>query len=374
MGATESSLADAEGQSHDTGSQIVSTGPQEISSEEHSTFDSATILPPTTNRLLLKGVVLGGLSTGKTCLLRRLRGEDPFLLSGGSHKPDPSRPRKKIMALIPYQPPDLPTNTAEVPWSVQLHMVEGTNSLLSVPAKKNKVTLPDVAVVMVDPRRTETELRTELETILQNIVSQFLDQVTKSSKGDCSTNTEDESSSSPTSLHKEDPCKPLSVCVLLNFRDLLPSDQTDKDNKVMELVKALIQEALQSYRKRVDNSCSSLLTIDSFFASMKNCYGLTTLHEFLSVPYWKRREYEVLLQLHAIRQQQSKPITPLLYNIFLESSLPDEEPNEPSNDRRRNEKEEARYVEKMNERRRQFNRAVIQERQQGVNTEEVPPV
>lgn len=426
--------------------------------------------------LTLEGIITGLPKSGKSTLVRRLRGEDPFAPSSSSLG-SADATEKMVEALIPYRPPDnitspdnhhdgdkheITTTAAAASRRVQLHVMEMSNddnindkhstttttsALKQTLSKNNNV---DFVVVIIDPRSGFRGLKYLKDILLNHIIVGVpsmarkeenkqnkkgeelegggggADQPSSTTAAAAKTTTKnkevDESVTGNTSLAPR--TKPISVCVLLNFRDLVQpppasstttkssnkktaeintslgsekqkkseDDESEKhggssrknnhDNNVndddlsrvgnnnhgstttrksfdqtamvasddgddddddkkknqdhrdvqdgsntkknddkevntqntiitMKQIQHVIDESLQTYRDRLLLSSSpsssspytkDWLTIQSHYSSLKNCYGLSSLHQFIVIPYLKRQEYDLLKQLHHVRQ------------------------------------------------------------------------
>ncbi len=96
------------------------------------------------NVAILRGVIVGLKDTGKTSLIRRLRGEDPFVTkSSSSSSSSKSIEKRKLMALVPWNVPrndnkktDNYLTTIEQEERVQLYVSESAAFLKSHDEKK----------------------------------------------------------------------------------------------------------------------------------------------------------------------------------------------------------------------------------------------
>jgi hypothetical protein len=95
---------------------------------------------------------------------------------------------------------------------------------------------------------------------------------------------------------------PPSVCVLINFRDQQNSSPPPRLSE--EDVKRWIGEAKLQYAET-----ASLPLIQTGVASMKNCYGLNTLHHFIYQSYLNRKRLVLEEQLQDIVQASKESMT-----------------------------------------------------------------
>lgn len=235
--------------------------------------------PSAINRhLKLKGHILGLPGSGKRTLLARLQGKDPF---------DPSSPddiapvREGVQHTLPYQaPPDQPS------WDRIQLLVHCAEDFV-----QTKEPL-DFAVVLINPQDRRKKVKRYLVEHLQRLLHML---------------------GYRTDGSEQMPLRPLSLCLLLNFRDLsLAKTHVEESNATMWTM-----EVLQDYPSLDPQQ----LVLQSGQTSLKNCYGLSLLHQFIYQSYLHRRQYQLETDLLQVRttQQQAKEAAPPVqdYDDFL---------------------------------------------------------
>jgi len=203
------------------------------------------------NITTLNGLVLGLTGSGKRTLLQRLEGKDPFVDVDGSNNSNEDPPRD---ITVPYQPP--PNTTV---WDrIQLH----------VELKPNEEVPADFCVVLVNPRHDARSLRPYIAKLVSMLVKQ-------------TAGTQ----------------RPLCLCFLLNFRDL----QGDRYTRIQcQDVEKWANEILQQQNvtERVILQCGT--------TSLKNCYGLSSLHHFIYRSYLIHKQVELEQRLSAVKTHLNK--------------------------------------------------------------------
>ncbi|EJK67570.1 hypothetical protein THAOC_11378, partial [Thalassiosira oceanica] len=204
---------------------------------------------------ILRAVVVGERRSGKTCLIQRLRGDDPFAKHRASESP--RRRKRGTMALIPWAlPNDSCCPTATV---VQLYVSEGISFnyrteddckeqwRANLQSQREKDI--DFIIWMVDPRNSETAqaLKHGLDLIVEESVVQ-------------------------------------NLCILLNFRDAQLSERTDQESS-FHCIRREIDCAIDKLAKKNEEMTEHPQTIMVYESSMKNCFGLQNLHSFITLPY-----------------------------------------------------------------------------------------
>jgi len=220
---------------------------------------------PSSNVSTLQGVVLGLPSTGKKSLLQRLKGKDPFLVSKKGDEDDP----KNIT--IPYHAPGETFGER-----LQLK-VEISSSFDQQP--------PAFYVVMINPRHDPRSLK----PYLMKLLSILMTKTTGDNKALVS-----------------------SVCILVNFRDeheSRPVRVSEKD------IKRWIKDS-----KKENPSAKKFPLIETGVVSMKNCYGLLSLHRFIYQSYLSRKQKLLEDELSQVRKEMKKSQTTSnqTYKEFLE--------------------------------------------------------
>ena len=216
---------------------------------------SASISEGESATTILRAVVVGDRHSGKTCLIQRLRGDDPFAKRRASESPR-RRNRGNPMALIPWSVPnDSCSPTATV---VQLYVSEGSSFNYSkkdsckeqwrANLKSQRGKDIDFVIWMVDPRNSETAqvLKHGLDLILEESAVQ-------------------------------------NLCILLNFRDTQLTERTDQQS-TFHCIRREIECAIEKLARK-NEEVEYPQTIMVYESSMKNCFGLQNLHSFITLPY-----------------------------------------------------------------------------------------
>jgi len=214
--------------------------------------------------LTLRGIVMGD-GVGKSCLIRHLRGEDPFKDGESSYST-----KRQLMVLTSWKISRQPEET------IQLHLVEQsgeTDILQNISIKGlnppfNKKTHPtskeiEFLILMTDPRRhdTLTYTRTILDTLFHRI----------------------QEHEGPLEHHLL-----LSICIMVNFMDLIHQDNV---SFTRQDVRSMIQDLYNSFSS---NNKDIILSIPIFIfeTSMKEISLLKSrLQEFIYIPYLHLKEY-----------------------------------------------------------------------------------
>ena len=240
----ESSAAHRIDKRDQTNGVVPSSG--EVCSSNIDTINSKTAA--NTISRILRGVVVGEAMSGKTCLIRRLRGEDPFQQKIENNDRFFSR-NKNLMALIPWKVSDMvsalcqklyPVQGDEV---VQLYVSEGKSfcyttrkddtafqkqwsSVLQSQRGKDL----DFIVWIIDPR-----MKNILDYVRDGLDTLYA--ARSNCKGD---KASDDIKQQPPIEH---------VCILLNFRDCIETDNNDQTLLVGQ-IQNIIKQVIESYKKR----------------------------------------------------------------------------------------------------------------------------
>ena len=239
------------------------------------------------NVAILRGVIVGLKDTGKTSLIRRLRGEDPFVTkssSSSSSSSSKSMEKRKLMALVPWNVPRNDNNktdnyltTIEQEERVQLYVSESAAFLKShdeknLFQKEWSVALQsqrgkewNFVVWMVDPNMKDVlqYLQSGLDILFPHISDD--DDVSEKSK-------ETSSSSLSSKLLVQ------HLCILFNFRDL----QQDAKSSIMIQAKEIVDKVCTRVKKdqAVNNEDKNTTgrklkapVVALYESSMLNCYG-----------------------------------------------------------------------------------------------------
>jgi len=281
-------------------------------------------------RLLLKGVVCGDENAGKSCLLRRLRGEEDeqetekLVSSRAITEKTNKIPKKKLMALIPWSPPKHsgnPTSTKYYESSssstiTQLHIVEQHDSGNDQHShesnqrinRSNNYKNIDFYIIMID--RTKMESLSYAKKIISSLILQH---------------------QSTTAAVVYPPS--LCICILLNHYDiyyynsqseskLQKQEQTasteetrQPDNnmlsmsKVKSAINAYISTLLKPQHDDNDNSDTHNIAstpsikpyIQYYDSCMKNGYGIQSLNTFMNIPFLIKQEQMLKKELYTLQ-------------------------------------------------------------------------
>lgn len=272
MGTTESILHDADADA----SQSPEQQDQRLQRVRvrHRNLQRSSSRPG--NVITLKGVVLGLTNSGKRTLLRRLEGKDPFVVVHDANDDEHDSP--PLVIQVPYQPPPNVTVWDCIQLQVQL---------------KPENEPCHFCVILVNPKHKPKSLRPYIAKIVTMLVQQA--GYTEKNK--------------PIPPH----CRPLCLCVLLNFRDLI-SDTYD-DCIQQKHVEHWVNEILEQHsvvREKLILQCGT--------TSLRNCFGLSSLHHFIYRCYLqiKKEEWEQRLEIVRIELDKSYPQVPTMtYEAFL---------------------------------------------------------
>jgi hypothetical protein len=296
----ESSAAHRIDKRDQTNGVVPSSG--EVCSSNIDTINSKTAA--NTISRILRGVVVGEAMSGKTCLIRRLRGEDPFQQKIENNDRFFSR-NKNLMALIPWKVSDMvsalcqklyPVQGDEV---VQLYVSEG-KSFCYTTRKDNAAFQKQWTSVLQSQRGKDLDfiiwiIDPRMKNIL-DFVRDGLDTLyaaRNNCKGDKASDD----------IKQQPPIQ--QVCILLNFRDCIETDNNDQTLLVGQ-IQNIIKQVIESYKEDRDrqnhvkrfqlqshlSETDRTPTILVYESSMSDCYGLDNLLSFISLPYLSHKEQE----------------------------------------------------------------------------------
>ena len=286
--------------------------------------------------LTLRGYVIGSSSTGKTSLVRRLRGENPFaddadVPGAGAEQQQQHRKRRpqrkrKMMALVPWRDRQSGQNC-------QLHVVEKTSDDAAAQTAAHDVAMealgdrPDFCICMVDPRRkSSVEFA---KTAIDALLNAPLDDDRPSSTS-TSTSSRRTTSNTNTSNNNVMPLDRPNVCVLINYMDLIKivdsaseeDEGGDSDDglhrmtqtRLLDMCAEIIE--LQKSNGNGDSSGDPRTinigpSIQIYPSSMVSCSGLTSLHSFIMLPYMRKKEVRLLQQLGELHRSHNKSMAAL---------------------------------------------------------------
>ena len=277
--------------------------------------------------LILRGYVIGSSSTGKTSLVRRLRGENPFAedadvagaAAGGGgeeqqqqqqHRKRRPQRKRKMMALVPWRDRQSGQNC-------QLHVVEKTSDAAQTADDVAMEALgdrPDFCICMVDPR-SESSVKFA-ETAIDALLNAPLDD-RPSSRTTTNTNTSNKNNLTPLT-------RP-NICVLINYMDLIKivDDEEkmggDNDDGLYRVSQSWLMDicaeiiALQTNENAGNDDPRTTIgpSIQIYPSSMVSCSGLTSLHSFIMLPYMRKKEVRLLKQLEQLHRSHDKSMTEL---------------------------------------------------------------
>jgi hypothetical protein len=212
--------------------------------------------------------VLGLTGSGKRTLLQRLEGKDPFAATGpdGSNEQHDDDDDTRGIT-VPYQPPQ----NATVWDRIQLH----------VALKPSKDVTADFSVILINPRHDAKSL----QPYISRLVSMLIQQRERN--------------------------EPLCLCFLLNFRDL----QGDRYARIQcDTVEKWAFEMVKHHHLNENQVILQCTT-----TSLKNCYGLSTLHHFIYRSYLVHKETELEERLSEVQRslKETQEVPRMAYEAFL---------------------------------------------------------
>jgi Magnesium chelatase, subunit ChlI len=297
--------------------------PRPVPQADEEEVDAPTLAASTTaaagaHRMELSGILLGPAGSGKSALLKRLQGKEPNFSDDNNNNNDTPESigqdeDVEEMAVVeaPYRPP---TNAPVFHDQIRLR-VEAAVKLPS-PSKRHATAGSaaaaarrpfDFYVIVIDPRTRKDKVERYLTATTEDLNAP--------------------PSSSP-------PPRPLCLCLLRNFRDLLGDDDNtddDADRRVTTVSESdLTSTTLQILDDHLNSSINSSTSVRRFDpdgvvlqctdTSLLNCYGLGQLHHFIYQSYLRRhrsdlhREMELVTAAQA-RARQVAPVT-VPYSVY----------------------------------------------------------
>jgi len=212
---------------------------------------------PTKPLLQQHGVVLGLPSSGKRTLLKRLEGKDPF-------KPCTEEPSTQV--IVPFQ-------SQSMLWDrVQLHVEIPDSKTLH-----DRIKGADFVVVLVHPQHDPKSIRPYFAKLLSSLLKQRT--------------------------------RPMALCILLNFRDQQYRHQRIQERDLEEIA----QQILNQHQGQTN------VVVQVGTTSLKDCYGLNTLHHFIYRSYLLRKQAEWSDQLRHCQKliHETSAVPSIEYNEFL---------------------------------------------------------
>jgi len=282
-------------QQHPAAAAAPSADHQEAATRSRPPAATVDPNPP----LELSGMVLGMEATGKHTLMQRLEGKEPEFSTRGARRgrhhhqrnnsavsnttsetpSAASDSRQQRIVTAPYQtPPNVPK------WDdrIQLRVQAGRKVI----SKHHPV---DFYVLLVDPRHD----RKKFEKYISKTVTTALRAQGYGKK----TNSTDQQQQS----------HPFCLCLLRNFRDLLPEEENEDDTGNGATI--IGESDLTAWTMQILQDCASDLTdpvLQCCNTSLLNCYGLGLLHHFIYQAYVQRKRFDLEQQLRQIQQVQTQ--------------------------------------------------------------------
>ena len=296
---------------HSTASTSNSSGSSRYHTQQPMVKSSAV-----DNTTVLRGLIVGGRQSGKTSLIKRLRG-DPFVddredstINGNCHSNNntkANKPKRNVMALIPWKIPEeeasfqhIKPNPTEIDDLIQLYISEGKSfnylekddrslqkQWISVLQSHHRGKKCDFVVWMVDPRMGNV-----LEFLREGLKVLF----PATANMDCEDRTEyanDKAKQQPLIQH---------LCILINFRDVQSAQKEDNKESLVDQMQQIIQQVLDDHANTDDTTPAPSIFV--YESSMKNCYGLQNLHSFITLPCLSHKERELIRRVEHTRKQQ----------------------------------------------------------------------
>jgi len=299
------------------------------------------------NVSILRGVIVGLKETGKTSLIRRLRGEDPFQKQQSkSGQQRSSVDKRKLMALVPW---NVPTDTEKInnltieqEERVQLYVSESVGFLQpqeeqafrkewSTALQSQRGKEWHFVVWMIDPG---------MKDVLQYLQS-GLDSLFPAASSEKTT---------PFVQH---------LCILLNFRDMQQDAKSStliQSREIVETVRKRVEKVRPEQKDDATRKCTKSPIIAVYESSMSNCYGLQQLHSFITLPYLAQKEEQFLRRAKLAQKQQMQLTKTLMesnvinYSDFVASDnevVVEEKPDKQTIERKKLEEEKERLKKQL---------------------------
>ena len=239
----------------------------------------------------MAGLVLGGPLTGKHSLLQRLEGKDPFTKSEKKDGHDDEQPKKSVIT-IPYKPPE----ETRLPDRILLH-IQSSPTVIQESI--------DFVVVLINPMHDWEDIKTyALNVLVQLFVKWgYIPHNQKPHEN----GEEDDKSAIAKTEERHNPKLPICICFLFNFRDAVEDNlKRSPDIKLPQLsdFERLVKVVLDKSIPPADRPRNSVVSFGS--TSMRNCFGLDTLHHFIYRCYLSRKQMDLEQQLRDIMEMQNR--------------------------------------------------------------------
>lgn len=312
MGTTESVPEDggevppggrSSGSTHPHGSQrdphrpiISSNGPPRQHSSPQQPAESLQRQrrpPPPKPVLRLEGLIVGGPKTGKCSLLQRLEGKNPFKKDENDEGPESkssssAQSSSSSSVVIPFKPPPQSLSPNRIQLYIQgLSSSQHVEDFYKQQQQQQQQQSPFVVILISPKHKLETT-----QAYLARLLTLHLDAM---GYPVASTASEKDGGSSSDQQHS-----PICICILLNFRDLLPQDVSQSRQQQTQELESTVQEMFNE--RRVPHN---KVVLDWIQVSLKNCYGLDLLHSFIYKTYLLRKEHLLEQQLQAVQEQRN---------------------------------------------------------------------
>lgn len=307
-------------------SKSVGISQQESPKHSSSTKTRPRAVPPKPIHRLC-GLVVGGPQTGKRTLLQRLQGLDPFAndhdaSSNSDRRTSTATTHSEALVTIPYRPPNEATAWDRIQLQVRRSRDIDTTS-------KDKL---DFMVLLVkqtptNNRGNDTDQDPNSIDAIQTILKTFLHQL---GYPDNNNNNDDDgrSNKETRSNHQEDDTqsslsRPVCICILTNFRDLHPTTPSSSSSPNKDFV-----PTKQELNSLVTSLCQTMnvpqdkILFQMISTSLRNCYGLNILHNFVYQTYLIQKQAALEEQIQALSIQRIKTKNET-DKLLLESSYQD---------------------------------------------------
>ncbi|GKY94406.1 hypothetical protein MPSEU_000406600 [Mayamaea pseudoterrestris] len=254
----------------------------------------------------LNGIVFGLPKSGKRTLMNRLQGKDPFADSATKDLIEAAATNSSITA--PYK-------ASAQTWD-RIELQVG----LGLP--ENDAHAVDFAVLVVHPQQKRKHVKKHLKQSLKDLLKLQGYKTDNERHGDGDEHDDDATrEATKTKQSKHTFTRPICLCVLINFRDLLGQDaDEDELHEIVSDMTSVTMNVLQSYAALEPNR----LVLMCGHVSLFNCFGLQRLHSFIYQAYLQRKQsdLEAMLQQVFTARRQVQALSQVSYTEYMESILP----------------------------------------------------